>query len=192
LALMGIVLFTGASTTMIWPLLVVYLQEVLKAEFWVIGAAYLPAALLSAFLPSRMGCYSDRLGRKLPMITGLLVSALASMFLPHLRSVLILTAIWAVESLGWIIASPAERAFVADIAGEDARGRSYGWYTFAYYLGSVVGPLVGGWLYDTLGHSAPFYLNAAILVGGSFMVLTLLHEPKTEVSENMDQGSMGQ
>ena len=137
LALMGIVLFTGASSAMVWPLLVVFLQDVLQAEFWVIGIAYLPAALLSAFLPSHTGRISDRLGRKTPMIAGLLISALASALLPHLRSVLVLTILWALESIGVIVAAPAERAFVADIAGEDARGASYGWYTFAYFLGAV-------------------------------------------------------
>lgn len=183
IALMGIVLLTGASTTMIWPLLVVYLQDVLQAEFWVIGAAYLPAALLSAFLPSRMGRYSDRLGRKVPMTVGLLVSALASVALPHLRSIAILVVLWSIESLGWIIATPAERAFVADIAGEDTRGSNYGWYTFAFYAGGMIGPLVGGWLYDNLGHAAPFYLNAIALVLGAFMVFALLREPGLYPSE---------
>ena len=178
LALMGIVLFTGASTAMVWPLLVVFLQDVLQAEFWVIGIAYLPAALLSASLPSRMGRISDRLGRKTPMMIGLLISALASALMPHLPSVWLLTILWALESLGVIIAAPAERAFVADIAGEDARGASYGWYTFAYFFGAVLGPLAGGWLYDNFGHAAPFYLNAGVLLLGSILVLTILRETR--------------
>ena len=72
---------------------------------------------------------------------------------------------------------PAERAFVADIAGEDARGTSYGLYTFAYFLGAALGPLAGGWLYDNLGHATPFYLNAAVLLVGALLVAGALREP---------------
>jgi len=61
-ALMGIVLITGASTTMVWPLLMVFLQDNLNAESWALAAAYLPAALLSTFLPSRMGNIADKFG----------------------------------------------------------------------------------------------------------------------------------
>ena len=178
LALMGIVFFTGASTSMVWPLLMIFLQDILGAGLDVLGWAYLPAALITAFLPSRMGRIADRLGRKKPMIAGLLIGALASALIPHLRSVVPLIALWALESLGYTASVPAERAFVADIAGEDARGTSYGLYTFAYFLGSAVGPLAGGWLYDNLGHAMPFYLNTVVLFVGALLVAMVLRESR--------------
>jgi DHA1 family multidrug resistance protein-like MFS transporter len=85
-----------------------------------------------------------------------------------------------VESLGYTASMPAERAFVADIAGEDTRGTSYGLYTFAYFLRAALGPLAGGWLYDNLGHATPFYLNAAVLVVGALLVAGVLREPHRE------------
>jgi MFS family permease len=177
LALMVIVFVTSASTAMVWPLLMIFLQDALQADVGALAIAYLPAALLSAFLPSRMGRAADRWGRKGPMVVGLLIGALASALIPHLRTLLALTALWAVESLGYIASVPAERAFVADIAGEDVRGTSYGLYTFAYFLGAVVGPFLGGWLYDHLGHAAPFYLNTVVLLIGAVLVTTVLREP---------------
>jgi len=179
LALMGIVFVTGASTAMVWPLLMVFLQDALGAEVWELSLAYLPAALISAYLPSRMGRIADRLGRKMPMIAGLLVGALASALIPHLRSIVPLIILWAVESLGYTASVPAERAFVADIAGEDTRGASYGLYTFAYFLGAALGPLAGGWLYDNLGHAMPFYLNTAVLLAGALLVAAVLRESRT-------------
>jgi len=176
LALMGIVCVTGASTTMVWPLLMVFLQDALQADVAALVWAYLPAALISSFLPSRMGRIADRLGRKIPMIAGLIVGAAASALIPHLRSLVPLIILWAVESLGYTASLPAERAFVADIAGQDTRGTSYGLYTFAYFLGAALGPLAGGWLYDNLGHATPFYLNAAVLVVGALLVAGVLRE----------------
>ncbi|HIE37982.1 MAG TPA: MFS transporter [Anaerolineales bacterium] len=176
LALMGIVFVTGASTAMVWPLLMIFLQDALQADVAALAIAYLPAALLSAFLPSRLGRIADRLGRKGPMVAGLLLGALASALIPHLRSLLPLAGLWAVESLGYAASVPAERAFVADIAGEDTRGTSYGLYTFAYFLGAAIGPFAGGWLYDHAGHATPFYLNTFVLLIGALLVVAMLRE----------------
>jgi MFS family permease len=177
-ALMGIVFLTGASNAMVFPLLMIFLQDSLGAELAALTMAYLPAAILSSFLPSRMGRLADRLGRKPLMVVGLAGGALASALIPHLRSLLPLAILWAVESVGYAASVPAERAFVADIAGDDTRGTSYGLYTFAYFLGALVGPVAGGWLYDNYGHATPFYLNAAVLLLGAALVLSVLRESR--------------
>jgi MFS family permease len=178
LALMGIVLLTGASSAMVWPLLMIFLQDALQADVGALATAYIPAALITSFLPSRMGWVADRLGRKGPMIAGLAVGSFGSALIPHLGSVIALTVLWAVESLGYAASLPAERAFVADIAGEDVRGTSYGLYTFAYFLGAALGPLAGGWLYDNLGHAMPFYLNSVVLIMGALLVTAVLRESR--------------
>ncbi|MEA3377207.1 MAG: MFS transporter [Chloroflexota bacterium] len=172
----GALIGTTAGFTTIFALASLDL-EWRQIWFWLF-AAYLPAALISSFLPSRMGRVADRLGRKGPMISGLVVGALVSVLIPHLPGVMTLAALWAVESLGRTISLPAERAFVADIAGENMRGTSYGPYTFAYFLGSGAGPLVGGWLYDYLGHATPFYLNTSVLCFGALLVMLVLREPR--------------
>ncbi len=177
LALMGIVFVTGASANMVWPMLMVFLEDMLGAGIGDLALAYLPAALIQSFLPSRMGNVADRLGRKGPMIGGLIVGAAASGLIPHLSSVIALAILWAIESLGYTASVPAERAFVADVAGEDIRGTIYGLYTFAYYLGAAAGPLAGGWLYDNVSHATPFYLNTGALVLGALLVAAVLREP---------------
>ena len=178
MALMGIVFVTGASKAMVWPLLMIFLQDTLAADVGALAIAYVPAALISSFLPSRMGRMTDRLGRKGPMAVGLVVGALASALIPHVPGVTTLAVLWAVESLGYTASIPAERAFVADIAGQDIRGTSYGLYTFAHFLGAAVGPLAGGWLYDQVGHATPFYLNTTVLILGAVLVTLVLHEPR--------------
>jgi MFS family permease len=177
-ALMGIVFATGASSAMVWPLLMIFLQDHLHADVRALGLAYLPAAIISSFLPSRLGHVADRWGRKLPMIGGLIVGALASALIPHLGSLIALALLWAVESASYAAATPAERAFVANIAGEDVRGSSYGLYTFAYFLGAVVGPLAGGWLYDNTNHAMPFYLDTVVLLIGAALVAAVLRETR--------------
>lgn len=178
LVLMGIVFVTGASSAMVWPLLMVFLQDALGTDVALLAVAYLPAAVVGSFLPSRLGRAADRLGRKPPMVAGLVVGAAASAVIPRLRSIVPLAALWAVESLAHAASIPAERAFVADIAGQDIRGASYGLYTFSYFLGAAVGPLAGAWLYEGVSPAAPFDANAAVLLLGAALVLAALREPR--------------
>jgi MFS family permease len=174
LRLMLIVGLTSASIAMLGPLLLIFLQDKFTTEVSTLALAYIPAALVSSFLPSRLGGLSDRFGRAPMMALGLVGSGVLSFFLPGLPSLLWLIALWTLEALGWSMASPAQEALVADLTGSDVRGRGYGLYTFAASLGATVGPLLGGWLYDGFGHAVPFYLNGAVLIAGAILVLLLL------------------
>ena len=37
---------------------------------------------------------------------------------------------------------------MVDISGDEREGTAFGYYTAAAGLGGVIGPLLGGWLYD--------------------------------------------
>jgi MFS family permease len=73
------------------------------------------------------------------------------------------------------MAGPAEEAMVADLTGNQVRrGLGYGFHTFVSSMGASVGPLAGGWLYDSVGLAVPFYLNGVVLLMGALLVLLLL------------------
>jgi MFS family permease len=63
---------------------------------------------------------------------------------------------------------------VADLTGHQVRGTGYGFNTFVSSMGASVGPLVGGWRYDSVGRAVPFYLNVVVLLIGALLVLLLL------------------
>ncbi len=172
--LMVVVFVTGASMSMISPLLMILLQDKFTTQLSVLAIAYLPASMVNSFLPSRMGRLSDHLGRAPLIAVGLAGSGVVSLFLPGLPSVAWLILLWMVEALGWAMAAPAQEALVADLCGRDTRGTGYGLYSFSGSLGATFGPLVGGWLYDTAGHGVPFYLNAVVMLAGAVWVLAML------------------
>lgn len=172
--LMIIVFVTGLSTAMIGPLLLIFLQDRFTTDVKSLALAYIPAALVYSFLPSHMGRLSDRIGRVPLMAMGLAASGLVSLLLPGLPSLVWLIVLWVLEAIGLTAASPAQEALVADLTGNDVRGTGYGLYTFAASLGATIGPLIGGWLYDTAGHATPFYLNGIVLLAGMLAVWVLL------------------
>lgn len=174
--LMAIVLLTSIAYSIIGPIIMIFLQDRFSTEVGILALAYLPSALIYSFLPSRMGRIADKVGRRLPMALGLLTGAIFALLLPNLGSLLFLTILWAAEALAFSAATPAEEALVADLSGQESRGTAFGLYTFAYSLGSVIGPPIGGWLYDHWGYASPFYLTTATLILGACLIALAIKE----------------
>jgi MFS family permease len=171
--LMMIVFITAASSSMIRPIFLIFLQDRFTTDIAVLVLAIIPSGIVSSYLPSRLGRLSDRFGRTRLMSLGLVGSGLLSFFLPLLPSIILLAVLWTVESVGWAIAAPSEEAMVGDLTGRSMRGRGYGLYTLSASLGAIVGPLIGGWLYDVVGQRVPFYLNGVVLLAGALLVLIM-------------------
>ena len=168
---------TGASWALVSPILMIFLQEKLAVGMTDLATAYLPAALVWALLPTRLGKLADRFGRKPLMVLGMAVAAGSSFLIPGLASLTGLAALWALQALCYAAGDPAEQALVADLTGGNQRGRAYGLSTLAAGLGATVGPLVGGWLYEALGPQAPFYANGIILALCTLLLGALLQVP---------------
>ena len=182
--LMGIVALTTASSYGLAPFILTFIQDHLTQNVFLIAMAYVPAALIWAFLPSRLGRIADRVGRKPPIAVGLTTSGLFSLTIPFLSllfpsvtpAIIALMVFATLEAICYAAAVPAEQALVADMTGGQRRGTGFGLYTLAQSTGQVIGPLIMGALYD-VDRSGPFLANAVILVIGSLMVLALLRDP---------------
>ncbi|MCS6773698.1 MAG: MFS transporter [Anaerolineae bacterium] len=182
--LMAIVTLTMASSYGLSPFILVYINDRLTQNLIFIVLAYLPAALIWAFLPSRLGRIADRVGRKPPIVIGLSISGLFSLTIPFLAvlspnpalAIGVLMVFATLEAACYSAAVPAEQALVADMTGGKHRGTGFGLYTLAQSVGQIIGPVAMGALYD-IDHSGPFIANAVILALGSVLVLTLLRDP---------------
>ncbi len=168
---------TAASWSMVAPVLIIFLQDRLDIPVDQLAWAFLPAGLVWALLPSRLGTLADRHGRKRLMVIGLLGAAVVSFIIPSLANWMMLSGLWAALALFSAAGDPAEQALVADLTGNDQRGRAYGVYALAGGLGATVGPLGGAWLYQTLGPGIPFYANGLILTLCAMILWALLEEP---------------
>src|SRR5207248_2037865 len=64
----------------------------------------------------------------------------------------------AADAATWVVGF----ALIADLYGEDERGRAMGLAMAGSTLGFIIGPLVGGWLYELGGIRLPFLVVAAL------------------------------
>jgi MFS family permease len=88
-----------------------------------------------------------------------------------------LALLWVIEAAAFAAATPAEEALVVDLAGGERQGTALGYYTAAAGLGGVIGPLLGGWLYDRFAAVGAFGVSALLMVIGAGLIFLLVREP---------------
>lgn len=118
--------------------------------------------LLTLSVP--MGALSDRIGRKGPMMVGLALLAISTIAFAYAESLAMLFAArlvqGAADGMTWIVGF----AMIADLYGPEERGRAMGLAMAGSTLGIIIGPVLGGWLYQLGGIRLPFLIVAAMAV----------------------------
>ncbi len=111
------------------------------------------------------------------MMIALVISAIAALAVPFVQSLWPLALLWTIEAIAFAAAIPAEGSLVVDIAGGERQGTALGFYTAAAGLGGVIGPLLGGWLYDRFGAVSVFGASALVVVLGAALIFLFVREP---------------
>jgi DHA1 family solute carrier family 18 vesicular amine transporter 1/2 len=129
--------------------------------------------LLAVSVP--MGAVSDRVGRRLPLVGGMIALAAASALFAFARSLPWLFAArmvqGAADGVTWVVGF----ALIADLYGPDERGRVMGYVMSGTSVALMVGPSLGGWLYALGGIALPFVFVAGVslLCAGGFALIRL-------------------
>lgn len=109
-----------------------------------------------------MGGMSDRIGRRGPLLAGAVGLAVSSLVfarsttLPWLFAARLMQG--AADAVTWVVGF----ALVADLYREEERGRVMGLVMSGTTVGFLVGPSVGGWLYESGGPQLPYLIVAAL------------------------------
>jgi len=138
---LGIVSFlTDLSSEMIFPVLPLFLDHVLKASKFEIGIIEGAAEFTASFLKVFSGYISDRLGKKKAVVVaGYTISALTKPFLyfaGNWKDVLVLRVI---ERTGKGIRTSPRDALISHYTQREKSGRSFGFHRGMDTLGAVFG-----------------------------------------------------
>src|SRR5436190_23300677 len=127
--------------------------------------------LLTVSIP--MGAASDRIGRRMPLVLGMLALAASTTLFAFGNSLTVLFAArlvqGAADAITWVVGF----ALVADRFGPAERGRVTGIIMSGTSFSFMIGPSIGGWLYEIGGASTPFIAVAvlALIVAAAFLWL---------------------
>jgi MFS family permease len=111
-----------------------------------------------------VGKWSDRRGRKKPIILGMSIYTLSILILSQGGDLFHFLLVLAIAGAGLGIYSPSVRVAVADLTSEKVRGASLGIFITTRMLGFFMGPNLSGYMADRFGKGFPF-LTAAVFLG---------------------------
>jgi multidrug resistance protein len=121
--------------------------------------------LLTVSIP--MGAISDRVGRKGPLVWGLVVLAASTVLFAYANSLpwLFVARLvqGAADAITWVVGF----ALIADLYGPAERGRVTGIVMSGTSMSFMVGPSIGGWLYEAGGMRLPFLAVALLAMIGA-------------------------
>jgi MFS family permease len=149
-----------------------------------LSASALAYALAATFAAPFMGALADRFGRRPLVLAPLAVYVLA--FSGYLWAP---TAAWFIALRGLAGAFtagliPAITGIVADLAPDDRRAQWIGILNGGASVGWIVGPIIGGMLYDRWGYTVPFGASIALAAFTLLFAFIIVPEtrPATDVS----------
>jgi DHA1 family solute carrier family 18 vesicular amine transporter 1/2 len=125
--------------------------------------------LLTVSLP--MGAVSDRIGRKAPMVGGLVALAAATLLFAFATSLPWLFAArlvqGAADAVTWVVGF----ALIADRYRVEERGRVTGIVMSGTSFALMIGPSIGGWLYEIGGIRLPFLFVTVLSIAVAALFL---------------------
>lgn len=146
------------------PIVVPYLENVRgldERQLLVLMVLGMGAGLLLLAPAGRMG---DRLGRRRTYSVALGAVALLLIAVPYCRALWLLILDFVAMGVGYAFVLPAWNSMLLRLLPADVRGAGLGILMTVEGMGGVIGPLVGGLLWQLADPSVPFYVSGILLL----------------------------
>ncbi len=170
----GLCFWAGLASTL--PVLPLYIKDLNTSaqELGVIMGSFAVGLLI--FRP-QMGRLADSKGRKLVMLIGLFVAAIAPVLYCLVQDKFLLIGVRIFHGISLAGFATAYSALIADIAPAEHRGEVIGTMSLTNPIGMAIGPMVGDWMLHSHGYIACFWL-ASTLASLSFLFATQIEAPR--------------
>ena len=141
---------------------------------WVVNAYLLP---LSALLLLG-GALGDHFGRRRLLVIGTAIFAATSLICALAPSLELLLAARAAQGIGAALLLPNSLALLNAAFSGEQRGRAVGIWAASGAAAAAIAPLIGGWLVETVGWPAIFYINLPLAMGAILLALRFVAESR--------------
>jgi DHA1 family bicyclomycin/chloramphenicol resistance-like MFS transporter len=139
------------------------------ADYSVVALTVSAYLALTAVLQLAIGPLSDRFGRR-PVMLGcfaaFLIATLGCVFAPTIEVFLAFRMAQATVASSFALS----RAIVRDMVGPDEAASLIGYVTMGMSLAPMIGPMIGGFLDESLGWRSVFWLTFALGVGVTALI----------------------
>ncbi|WP_080874509.1 MFS transporter [Oceanobacillus timonensis] len=162
---------------MIVPILPDYAETlgISQSAIGILFGSYAAALLIATPV---FGVISDKVGRRGPMLWGILGLMIATLLFAFANTFWLLLICRILQGIAAAATWTAGLALLADFYPSKERGKVMGIALSGQAMGILLGPTFGGWLYQLGGYMLPFFVAAGIaLIDGLLRVFLLKEEP---------------
>jgi MFS family permease len=146
--------------------------EMGMSEFW-IGITLTANALLIAISLPIIGPLSDKIGRFIPIITGLLVSVFAFAYIPMIPYYWMFPLLNAILGICAVLVFPVSQAATMQALPVKDRGSATGVWGMVMSLGGSLGMFVMSAVLSITTIQWVFYANAAFTLGSALVIILM-------------------
>jgi len=148
----------GAFTSgLVGPFQVIVIYEVIGASPVFIGLMTSLSSIISYLMMNLGAVWSDRVGRKRPIMIASLFSGAGWLFFLVAGNQSMLIPFYALTSMA-ALSSGAGSALAMEYVPTRMRGRWYGTLNFVRLVPASFAPIIGGWLFDNFTPRTPYYI----------------------------------
>ena len=147
--------------------LVGYLKNVAKMDPSLIGIIMGMQLILIPIINPFMGGLSDKVGRKIPIIGGLVLGGISILAIPYNIQFIPLLLISVTFGLCFSMIISSAPALVGDLADKESYGAAMGFLATIMDIGQMAGPIFTGFIMASFGYSGSFFSLGAVLIAVS-------------------------
>ena len=177
--LLGLMVAAFISTfgiTLINPLLPIYAETKVNATLTHITLAYTLMGLTGTIFRIYAGSISDRVGRRSLILVGNVCASLLTFPMIIIRTPFQMIGILSIRAVGWAFSDPATQALLSDVVDENKRGKIFGLYATVSGAAMILGPFVGGALYEVYGGEFSFAVCGLLCLAASAVLFLMIKE----------------
>lgn len=164
----GLAYFVG--WTILYPVLPRFVEDELGGTGAEVGLAVGSFGITAALLRPVAGRVGDRYGRRVLVVGGMLVVAVALLGYLAAHSIAAVIGLRLLFGVGEAFAFVGLATAAQDMATDDRRGEAANYFSFAVYGGVAAGPPLGEWLFDG-SYDRVWIVASLFVLGGAVLGL---------------------
>jgi DHA1 family multidrug resistance protein-like MFS transporter len=195
LAIFGlVVLFIGLAAssmneTIAKPFIQLYLINNIESNPTLVMLIFFPSEILAMLVAPKLGEWADKINLAVGLILTCTIGALLTWFLIHAETGLVFGLILILDA----ILARVTQLIIANLLSRvspNHRGRIFGFKTWVAHVGEMIGPILGGILWDTSGETAPFLSSIVLEILLIPIFLTALAILSKQLVEKIDSNEI--
>lgn len=161
-----------------------YLPEVVRLDKFLTGIIITSIIGVAIFTRPYMGRVSDRIGRRIPIAVGCIVSGLPLLGIPFVADFWVLLLLVVVYGFGFATVTASTSALASELAPKELVGTAMGFLDMIMDVGQTIGPIISGMILATSLQYAGVFPSLTLVLLFSCLVFVLSGVAKADISNS--------